>query len=96
MSASMSGLPGGTRGRPQAVCQQIILERDGIVPKIAQDVDITNLQLEDRPLRNDHLRIGRAHLPILGEIQLIGAHRAGDHLSLVLSGLKLLGKIGLQ
>src|SRR5882672_9949682 len=68
-----------TAGRLQTISQKKTFQRDRIAPEGFQGHDVVGLELEQSPLRDQHLRVCRRHPPITLHIELIGFLGTRDH-----------------
>src|SRR5688500_15771057 len=59
----------GTTGRLQPIAHKESLQPQGRAPRLLQIVQILGRHLKQRALRDQHLRIGGAHLPIARQVQ---------------------------
>src|SRR5581483_260935 len=68
-----------TAGRLQTIGQKKPLQRDRIAPKGFHGRDVVRLKLEQRPLRDQHLRVRSRHPAITLHIKVVGFLSTRDH-----------------
>ena len=77
---------GGATGRTRSIqtSRKIeVLQGHGVPPDIMQRLEIPDLQLKQRPLRYQHLRVSHRHVLIFIDIELVSALGARNQLSTV-------------